>query len=124
MHSEKLRKACLRVKRAQRVRNRLHGTRLKPRLSIFKSNKHLAVQLIDDDAGITLAAASTYAGAKDKAAGVEKKSKATAERLGQEIAAQAQAQQIKGVVFDRGRYKYHGLLAALADAVRAAGIHL
>lgn len=123
MHSELVSKIALRHKRAQRVRSKLHGTRIKPRLSVFKSNKHLAVQLIDDDAGITLAAVSTYS--KDKKGGeLNGKSKGAAERLGQEIAEKAKEQQIKEVLFDRGSYKYHGLLAVLADAVRGAGIYL
>lgn len=123
MHSEITRKERQRHRRALRVRSKLHGTIVKPRLSVFKSNKHLAVQLIDDDAGVTLASASTYA--KDKR-GTEygSRSKVAAEKLGEEIAALAKEHQIKDVVFDRGPYKYHGVLATLADAVRAAGIHL
>ncbi len=138
MHNELTSKSAQRIKRAQRVRVRLHGTRHKPRLSVFKSNKHISAQLIDDEAGVTLAHVSTYAKkgstkptagkkakpAKEHDAALAKKSKASAEALGREIAELAQKQQIKEMIFDRGCRKYHGILASLADAVRAAGIHL
>lgn len=123
MHSEIKNKPNLRLKRAQRVRVNLHGSRQKPRLCVFKSNKHLSAQLIDDEAGVTLAHVSTYAKAK-KNTPQGKKSKASAEVLGKELAELAHKQQIKEMIFDRGSNKYHGVLASLADAVRAAGIHL
>lgn len=139
MHSELTSKVTLRKKRAHRVRTKLHGTRHKPRLSVFKSNKHIAAQLIDDDAGVTLAHVSSYGtadngekapkAAKSKKTKEEKpksrqgkKSKATAEVLGRELAELAHKHQVKEIVFDRGCYKYHGILASFADAVRAAGI--
>lgn len=123
MHSEIKNKPQMRLKRAQRVRVKLVGSRHKPRLSMFKSNKHLSAQLIDDEAGTTLAHVSTYAKAK-KDTPQGKKSKAAAEALGKEMAELAHKHQIKEVIFDRGCNKYHGVLASFADAVRAAGIHL
>lgn len=123
MHSELTSKSTLRIKRAHRVRAKLHGTRHKPRLSVFKSNKHISAQLIDDETGVTLAHVSTNSKEKRNTEN-GKKSKASAEALGKQIAELAHNQQIKEVVFDRGSHKYHGVLASLADAVRAAGIHL
>lgn len=122
MHSEITSKAALRIKRAHRVRSKIHGTRHKPRLSVFKSNKHISAQLIDDEAGVTIAHVSTYSKEK-RSTPHGKKSKEAAEVLGREIAEQAHKHQIKELVFDRGSYKYHGVLVSLADAVRAAGIH-
>lgn len=109
-----------RIKRALRVRKKLHGTQNKPRLSIMKSHQHLAVQLIDDDQGMTLGAVSTqmkkFRGKKLTA------NKETAKLVGQEIAEVAKKQKITTVVFDRGFYKYHGVIATLADAAREAGL--
>ena len=111
----------LRKKRAIRVRKHLHGNSIKPRLSVIKSNKHLQVQLIDDDAGITLGAIATYA---KELRGTEfgKKNKATGRKLGELIAQIAKEKNIKEVVFDRGPFKYHGILAELANAAREGGL--
>ena len=110
-----------RTRRAVRVRNRLKRDALRPRLSIFRSHQHVYAQIIDDGAGRTLAAASTrdeplrgelrYGGNKTAAAAV-----------GKAIAARALAAGIQEVVFDRRDYKYHGRVAALADAARQAGL--
>lgn len=111
----------LRHKRALRVRKHLRGTEAKPRLCVVKTNKHIQAQLIDDDKGITLGAAATYA---KELRGTEfgKKNKSSAQRLGEMIAEIAKGKNIKEVVFDRGPFKYHGILAALADAARAGGL--
>jgi|694.fasta_scaffold07199_12 large subunit ribosomal protein L18 len=108
-------------KRALRVRKHLRGTNVKPRLCVVKTNKHIQAQLIDDESGKTLGQASTLA---KEFRGTEhaKKCKASAKVLGELIAKIAREQNIKEVVFDRGPFKYHGILAELADAARSGGL--
>lgn len=111
----------LRFKRALRVRKKLRGTSAKPRLCVCKSNCHIQVQLIDDDAGHTLGSAATFS--KDfRDTEFNRKNKASARKLGEHIAEIAKNKNIKEVVFDRGSAKYHGILAELADAARAGGL--
>lgn len=107
--------------RAMRVRKRLKGTSLKPRLSVHKSNCHLQVQLIDDENSVTLAGISTFS-KEFRETEFNRKSKDSARKLGEYIAEKAKQQSIKEVVFDRGPYKYTGLLAELANAARNAGL--
>ncbi|GGG07164.1 50S ribosomal protein L18 [Paenibacillus abyssi] len=109
-----------RLKRHLRVRKKITGTTQRPRLSVFRSSKHIYVQLIDDVQGVTLAAAST----QDKAltdigngGNVE-----AARKVGTLIAERAKAKGVSKVVFDRGGYLYHGRIQALADAAREAGL--
>ena len=109
-----------RIIRHARVRKKIHGTALRPRLAVFRSNKHLSVQLIDDDAGTTLAAASTNE-ADQRAAGSGSSVEA-ATRVGTLIAERAKAAGIDKVVFDRGGFAYHGRIAAVATAAREAGL--
>ncbi|CCG07864.1 50S ribosomal protein L18 [Pararhodospirillum photometricum DSM 122] len=93
----------------------------RPRLSVFRSNKHMYAQIIDDAQGVTLAAASTLD--KDLRGSVAKGGdKAAAAEVGKLIAQRAQAAGVTAVVFDRGGYKYHGRVQALADAAREAGL--
>ena len=109
-----------RLRRHRRVRKGIHGTAARPRLAVFRSNKHLVAQVIDDDAGRTLAAASTEE-ADQRAAG----SGATvdaATRIGRLVAERARAAGVEKVVFDRGGFIYHGRVAALASAARDAGL--
>lgn len=121
MESELKKSAVRREKRAMRVRKHVRGTSSKPRLSVHKSNKHLQVQLIDDEVGMTLGAVSTLSKSlKGKPQG--KKSKESAKTLGKAIAEIAKSKQIKEVVFDRGSSTYHGVLAELADAARENGL--
>jgi large subunit ribosomal protein L18 len=109
-----------RIRRHRRVRKKIHGTATRPRLAVFRSNKHLSVQVIDDDAGVTIVAASTTeaelrsggSGASVEAAG----------RVGQLIAERAKAAGVDKVVFDRGGFAYHGRIAAVASAAREAGL--
>lgn len=110
-----------RQKRSVRVRKHLQGTGQKPRLSVHKSNSHILAQLIDDDAGVTLGSIGTSA---KEFRGTEfcKKNKASARVLGGKIAEIAKTKNIKEVIFDRGPFKYHGILAELADAARAGGL--
>ncbi len=103
------------------MRNRLKRDTTRPRLSVFRSHKHLSAQIIDDAAGRTLIAAST----QDKQLREELRyggNKTAAAAVGKAIAARALEAGIKEVVFDRREYKYHGRIAALADAAREAGL--
>jgi len=104
--------------RAMRVRKRLRGTASKPRLSVTKSLRHIGVQIIDDELGVTLVSFSTFS----KEAKGHKKSKEGARFVGEKIAELAKKKNISTVVFDRGRFKYHGLIAELADAARENGL--
>lgn len=121
MRNTTIRKQSLRNKRSMRVRKKLHGTSSKPRLCVVKSNAHIQAQLIDDDAGATLAHVATFA---KELRGTEfnRKNKASAKKIGEMIAEIAKEKNIKEVVFDRGPFKYHGILAELANAARSAGI--
>lgn len=107
-----------RVRIKQRVRKKVQGTAERPRLSVFRSNRFIYAQLIDDVAGRTLAAASSFEGA------VENKGDKSgqAKEVGKLLAQRAQENNIKGVVFDRGGYLYHGRVKALADGAREGGL--
>ena len=109
-----------RIRRHGRVRKKINGTAARPRLAVFRSNKHLVLQVIDDVAGVTLAAASTNE-PSERAAGTGS-SVAAATRMGQLVAERAKAAGIDKVVFDRGGFAYHGRVAAAADAAREAGL--
>lgn len=108
--------------RTMRVRKKLRGTSVKPRLSVVKSNKHIQVQLINDDEGVTIASASTLS-KEFKNSDFNRKSKAAAAKLGSRIAEIASEKSIREVIFDRGPHKYHGILAELANAARENGLH-
>ena len=105
-----------RNRRVFRVRKKLNGTLSKPRLCVSKTNKHMYAQLIDDENSTTLASACTLS--KDK----QKKSKDSSKQIGLTIAKLAKEKNINTVVFDRGRFKYHGLIAHLADGAREGGL--
>src|SRR3569832_1032681 len=109
-----------RIKRARWVRKNLRGSADKPRLSVMKSNLHISAQLIDDEAGVTLASASTLM--KKLRAKAQGNNKATAKLIGTELAERAKEKNITTVVFDRGHNKYYGVFAELADAARAGGL--
>lgn len=111
----------MRVRRAVRVRKHLRGTATKPRLSVVKSNSHIQAQLIDDENGVTLGGVATFSKELRKTE-FGKRNKASARKLGEQIAEIAKSKNIKEVVFDRGPFKYHGILAELADAARAGGL--
>lgn len=101
--------------RKRRVRAKLSGTAVRPRMSVFRSLLQMSVQLIDDETGKTIASASTK----------ELKAKANAEgaaKLGEAIAKKAKENKIDSVIFDRNSYKYHGRVKALADAAREGGL--
>ena len=109
-----------RIVRHRRVRKKIHGTAARPRLAVFRSNKHLSVQLIDDDAGRTLASAST--GEADVRGEGNGSTVAAATRVGTVIAERAKAAGVTEVVFDRGGFLFHGRVKAAADAAREAGL--
>lgn len=111
-----------RERRHLKVRAGLAGTVLRPRLSIFRSNKHIVAQLIDDDAGKTLVAASSAEtkGIKNKKGDFVKIKQS--EEVGQLIAERAKAKKIAKAVFDRGGYRYAGRVKAVADGARAGGL--
>ncbi len=107
----------MRVVRHERIRKQLKGTTERPRLAVYKSNKHITAQIIDDVKGTTLVAASSQEKdlkASDNADGAKLVGKAVAER--------AQKAGIRSVVFDRGGFRYHGVIASLADGAREAGL--
>ena len=110
-----------RIKRHRRVRKHVVGVAGRPRLTVFRSLSHIYAQVIDDSTGNTLVSASTVDGeVKGQAAGLAKAEQARL--VGKLLAARALSQGIGEVVFDRGGYKYHGRVKALADAAREGGL--
>jgi large subunit ribosomal protein L18 len=115
--AQKLREA--RIRRHHRVRKKVRGTAARPRLAVFRSNKHITAQVIDDISGRTVAAASSNeADLKGGATG----NAAAAKQVGERVAERAKAAGVSKVVFDRGGFMYHGRVAAVADAAREAGL--
>jgi len=108
-----------RIRRHKRVRRTLRGTPDTPRLAVYRSNKHISAQIIDDLAGHTLVAASTLE--SDLRSGATSNASAATE-VGKLVAERAKSAGITSVVFDRGGYLYHGRVAAVADAAREAGL--
>jgi len=107
----------MRTVRHKRIRKHLTGTSERPRLSVYKSLKHISAQVIDDTVGKTLVAVSTQEkGLKAKA------DVPGAKQVGQELAKRAKEKGIKQVVFDRGGYRYHGVVAGLAEGAREGGL--
>lgn len=110
-----------RLKRHLRVRKKISGTNERPRLSVFRSAKHIYAQLIDDVKGVTIASASTLD--KELASDIGNGGNVeSARKVGELIAKRAKAKGYENVVFDRGGYLYHGRIQALADAAREAGL--
>jgi large subunit ribosomal protein L18 len=107
-----------RIIRHKRIRAKVRGTKEKPRLSVFRSNKHIFLQLIDDGSGKTLVSESDL---KDK-----KKTTKTeaAKEAGKKLAESAKTKKIKTAVFDRGGYKYHGIIKAVAEGAREGGLKI
>jgi large subunit ribosomal protein L18 len=106
-----------RLRRRRRVRAKVRGTAERPRLSVFRSNRGIGAQLIDDVAGHTVAAVNWTEGDLKSLSSMEQASKA-----GQLLAERAKAAGVESVVFDRGGYRYHGRVKALADGAREAGL--
>ena len=113
-----LEKRMHREKRRKRVRRKIAGTAARPRLSVYRSNVHIYVQLIDDDAGETLAAADS------RRVGESENRKDAARKVGALIADRAAGAGIEAAVFDRGGNKYHGRIATLAQGAREGGLKL
>jgi large subunit ribosomal protein L18 len=110
-----------RNRRHARIRRNLHGTAERPRLNVFRSLQHIYAQVIDDDLGNTLVAASTLdPELREQLNGMNKSQQAA--RVGLLVAQRAMAQGLKQVVFDRGGYPYHGRVKALADGAREGGL--
>ena len=107
-----------RIRRHIRVRTKISGTAERPRLCIYRSNKNLFVQVIDDVAGVTICQASTL----DKEVKTKHANKEAAKEVGTLIAKRAIEKNIKTVVYDRGGYVYHGVVKELAEAAREAGL--
>ena len=118
MSSSAKQKRDARVRRHARVRKHVRGTAGRPRLAVFRSNRHISAQVIDDRTGQTLASASTLeADLRDGSS-----NKDAAAKVGQRVAERAKDAGIERVVFDRGGFLYHGRVAAVADAAREAGL--
>jgi large subunit ribosomal protein L18 len=108
-----------RSRRHLRVRKKVHGTATRPRLVVTRSTRHISVQVVDDTTSRTLAAASTL---DESVRGTSGDKKARAAAVGKLIADRAKAAGVDAVVFDRGGHRYHGRIAALADAAREGGL--
>jgi large subunit ribosomal protein L18 len=113
-------KQTARTRRHHRVRKKVSGTAERPRLAVFRSNKHISAQVIDDRSGRTLASASTVE--RDLRQGGPTSNKDAASTVGRMVAERAKAAGVSQVVFDRGGFLYHGRVAAVADAARGAGL--
>ncbi len=113
-------KQLARNRRHYRVRKKVSGTANRPRLAVFRSNKHITAQVIDDRAGRTLAAASSVERDLRQAGGTGNKTAAAT--VGRLVAERARAAGVSRVVFDRGGFLYHGRVAAVADSAREAGL--
>ena len=110
-----------RARRQAHIRKHVYGTPERPRLNVFRSLSHIYAQVIDDTVGHTLTAASTIdQDVRDQIAGLAKAEQARV--VGKTVAERALSKGIKSVVFDRGGYKYHGRVKALAEAAREAGL--
>ncbi len=116
-------RSAARIKRRARIRKKIRGTSEQPRLSVFRSAKHLYAQIIDDTAGATLVAASTTDKEVKSQSAFENK-RAAASAVGKLVAQRALDKGIKRVVFDRNGFLYHGRVKALSDGAREAGLEL
>ena len=116
------RQAQLRLRRHRRVRKKVTGTADRPRLAVFRSNRHMVAQVIDDESGRTLAAASSVEKDLRSVNAGNTGNKAGAAAVGRLVAERSKAAGVSRVVFDRGGFRYHGRVAALAYAARDAGL--
>lgn len=104
--------------RKRSIRKKIFGTTERPRLSVYRSSRHIYAQIIDDTKGVTLASASTL----EKEHGKSGSNKVNAETVGKKIGERAKAAKVESVVFDRNGYLYHGCIKVLADAARESGL--
>ena len=121
MNSEIKKRDVRRHRRAMRIRKGVRGNAVKPRLCVSKTNMHISAQLIDDEAGVTVACAGTMTKAF-RGTSFTRKSKEAARQVGVKIAELAKQKNINAAVFDRGHHKYHGILAELANGARESGL--
>ena len=117
----KNKKAIARVRRKRSIRKRISGTETRPRLSVYRSNKHIYAQVIDDINGTTIASASSQSEAVRTQTDGKKKVE-VAELVGQLIAGACKEKNIESVIFDRNGFIYHGRVKAVADGAREAGL--
>lgn len=110
-------KTARRLRIRWRIRQHLHGTADRPRLSVYKSNKAIYTQLVNDEQGHTLVATSSRTLALQEGTGIDK-----ARKVGEDLATKALAKNIHNIVFDRSGYLYHGQVKALAEGARAKGL--
>jgi large subunit ribosomal protein L18 len=118
MMSKTKRKRVHRIRRHRRVRKKVFGTAERPRLNVFRSNRHIYAQLVDDERGVTIAAASSLKGSEGGG------KKEMAREVGKMVAKAALEAGFTSVQFDRGGYLYHGRVAAVAEGAREAGLRL
>ena len=114
-----MRKGKLRSKRRRRIRKKISGTGERPRLSVFRSNKHIYIQAVDDEQRITLAHASDIHLSEKETKGTKRE---IAQKVGKQIGKILKKNNIEKGVFDRGGYKYHGRVKAVAEGIRSEGI--
>lgn len=115
-------KVKARLRRKMRIRKRLSGTPDRPRLAVFRSARHIYAQIIDDTKGVTIVSASSLSPEIRDRLGECKGKKEVAKLVGEHIAKRALEKNVKKVAFDRGGYKYHGRVKALADGARETGL--
>jgi len=118
MHEKK----DLRLKRKFRIRKKIRGSAIRPRITVFKSNKHFTLQVIDDDAGITIASANSVE--KDLRPKFKSNNMKTASELAAIVAERAKSKGITKMVFDRNGYVYHGRVKKIAESLRENGIEI
>ena len=107
----------VRIRKHERVRAKISGTAKCPRLCVYRSNKHIEAQLIDDEKGVTLVSSSSTQLKLENGGNIE-----AASKVGEDLAIKAKAKKISTIVFDRSGYVYHGRVEALADAARKGGL--
>ncbi|OGN21733.1 MAG: 50S ribosomal protein L18 [Candidatus Yanofskybacteria bacterium RIFCSPLOWO2_01_FULL_41_33] len=117
-------KKQLRLKRHKKVRAIITGTAVRPRVSVFKSNKHIFAQIIDDENQKTIVSASDMISKTKTKEKTKAKKSERAFKVGESLAIQMQEKNIKEAVFDRGGFKYHGRVKSLADGLRKGGIKI
>jgi large subunit ribosomal protein L18 len=122
MSTKTIKNAANHQRRHARIRAKIAGTQARPRLAVYKSNRYLHAQIIDDNAGKTLVAGSTKVVAEKGKKGKEVKKMDAAKALGLDLAKRAQAAGITTVVFDRGGFRYTGRVSMLAEAAREGGL--
>ena len=110
-------KNLLRIKRKKRIRKKLSGTSERPRLSIFRSARHIYAQVINDESGVTLASVNSY-----KKGGTERANKVLCAELGKQLAEACKGKNIEKVVFDKNGYAFHGRVEAFATGAREGGL--